>query len=471
DAIIGNPPWGHAGILEAVEGMSRFDPVADDHAECFVCLAGGLIAPNGRIGMVLPDTILSPAKSKIRRHMLTHTRTTDCYNIGPDWFTAKIRMSTVLWLASGTHASLDDYSFDTCILPIALRRAAQAGQISLPNAIKRAKRQASARCCVGDPECGIPLFGDSDSIRVLDQAFHEALTLGDLCDHARGVELNKGGEVFRCPHCGKWDAPPRRAPDGSFRTKTCTHCGQEYRSGTPIQRRFLVSDLQVRGSEWKPYIDGDSIRRYSVPAVRYIDTSATGINYKPEGYYRSPKILIRQAGIGVNAILDVSSAFCPQSVYMYHVKDEYRALGIDESLMLSMVCSRLFHLQVFTTFGEIDSSRAFSKLTHKRLSRLCTVDPASMSASPELIQRIRSSVAVLTAHGLSGHEQEDWDIEACWTGLVGLSKDDVESVIRNFNHVHAGDTLLSLFPGGIDGQESYWVDTWRQAAARCGVTL
>jgi hypothetical protein len=229
--------------------------------------------------------------------------------------------------------------------------------------------------------------------------------------------------------------------------------------------------LQVRGSEWKPYIDGDSIRRYSVPAVRYIDTSATGINYKPEGYYRSPKILIRQAGIGVNAILDVSSAFCPQSVYMYHVKDEYRALGIDESLMLSMVCSRLFHLQVFTTFGEIDSSRAFSKLTHKRLSRLCTVDPASMSASPELIQRIRSSVAVLTAHGLSGHEQEDWDIEACWTGLVGLSKDDVESVIRNFNHVHAGDTLLSLFPGGIDGQESYWVDTWRQAAARCGVTL
>ena len=37
-----------------------------------------------------------------------------------------------------------------------------------------------------------------------------------------------------------------------------------------------------------------------------MDVTVKGINYKPATTYASPKILIRQAGIGVNAILDTA---------------------------------------------------------------------------------------------------------------------------------------------------------------------
>ena len=235
--------------------------------------------------------------------------------------------------------------------------------------------------------------------------------------------------------------------------------------------RVLVADQRQRGTAWKPYIDGDSIRRYSPATIRYIDTSADGINYKSASYYRSPKILIRQAGVGVNAILDVANAYCPQSVYMYHVKNRHRSAGIDEQLLLSLLCSRLFHLQVFMSFGEIDSSRAFSKLTHTRLSRLRVLDPAALVDHVQVVQRIQHAVATLSTHGIANHDQEDWDIEACWGGVFGLSKADIEGVIRNFSHVHANETLLSLFPGGVSGRESYWVSVWEQAAKRCGVSL
>ncbi|MCK4342721.1 MAG: N-6 DNA methylase [Phycisphaerae bacterium] len=471
DAVIGNPPWGHAASLNVLEQLSRFQPVADDHAECFMCLGVELLAPGGRFGMVLPDTILSPAKHGIRRHMLTRAQTVNCYNIGPDWFTSKVRMSAVLWLATGIREPIDDYLFHTCVLPIEARRACQGEQLSLSDAIGNVEREASARACRDEPECAIPLFGDSNAVDVMERTFRGAPTLSDLCDHARGVELNKAGEAFQCPHCGSWDAPPRRDPNGEFREKTCARCGQGYRIDSSEMPRVLVTDQQERGAAWKPYIDGDSIRRYSAATIRYIDTSANGINYKPASYYRSPKILIRQAGIGVNAILDVANAYCPQSVYIYHVNDRHRSAGIDEQLVLSFLCSRLFHLQVFMSFGEIDSSRAFSKLTHTRLSRLRVLDPAALAGHVQVVQRIRHAVATLSSHGIASNDQEDWDIEACWGAVFGLSKADIEGVICNFSHVHANETLLSLFPDGVCGRESHWVSVWEQAAKRCGVPL
>jgi hypothetical protein len=219
---------------------------------------------------------------------------------------------------------------------------------------------------------------------------------------------------------------------------------------------------------WKPYIDGDSIARYVGPSLRWIDTSAQGINYKPETLYASPKILIRQAGIGVNAILDQNlSAYCPQSVYVYKVKPDYRQEGLDEFLLASFLCSRLFHLQVFMSFGEIDSSRAFSKLTHTRLARMRTVVPRAMREHPAVMSHLHDSVAMLCANsGVAGSEHVDWDIEGCWSYVLGLTAHDVRCVIHNFSRVHHNETMEALFPGGVEQDRDGWTDVWIQAIER-----
>jgi len=469
DVVVGNPPWGHAQSLSILKQFPTYDCVSDDHSECFVCLATALVHHSrGRIGLVLPDTILSPAKKATRQHMLERVKTDAVMNLGPDWFTSDVRMSTVLWIAGQPTDPRGDYQFRSSVLPINTRRAAQGGMILLDEAIRQFERTVDVGECLADTDKGIPLFGNDEAVALVTRITRDVPTLKQVCDHGRGVELNKLGSVVRCPACALWDAPPLKDEQGRFRSKKCTHCGSSYTPEDDANNRILVTSLAHSDPCWKPYIDGDSISRYVAPSVRWLDTSADGINYKPDTLYASPKILIRQAGIGVNAILDQNlSAYCPQSVYLYRVKTEYQHEGLDEPLLLSLLCSRLFHLQVFMTFGEIDSSRAFSKLTHTRLGRMRTVPPPVLKAHPVVVSHLRDCVAVLCSNRpVMGAEQVDWDIEGCWSYLLGLTARDVRCVVQNFGNIHHNETMEALFPGGVSQGAERWIRVWIEAIKR-----
>ncbi len=471
DVVLSNPPWGHAQSLEILKGMPLYEPVNDDHAECFICLTTTLTRPGGgRIGLVLPDTILSPAKKGIRRLMLQQTMTDAIMNIGPDWFTTAIRMSTVLWSATHPLNDLGGYQFRSCVLPINVRRAAQTTSVSLYDAIHESERSVDAGECLLDADVAIPLFGDEHAVALMKRVTDGAPTLEELCDHGRGVELNKAGFVIRCPNCGLWDAPPLKDEQGRFREKRCTHCQNNYLLGEDYVGRTLVHSDPQDAVSWRPYIDGDSIARYISPAVHWIDTSADGVNYKPEMLYASPKVLIRQAGIGVNAILDANlNAYCPQSVYVYRVKADWHEEGFDEHLLAAILCSRLFHLQVFMSFGEIDSSRAFSKLTHTRLSRMRTVPPRVIAEHPVVVSHIRDCVSAICAtQERAAIQQNDWAIEGCWSYLLGITAPDVRCIIHNFSKVHHNETMESLFPGGLEGNRDRWIAAWSEAIELAG---
>jgi len=467
DVVIGNPPWGEARALPVLQDAGGYDAVASDLAECFICLGRRLLAGNGRIGQVLPDTILSPAKSDIRRYMLEQVRTEELLNVGPDWFTSQVRMATVLWTGAQDDTTDPNYSFSTCILPIRERKATQANRMSLDAAIASCLRSAHSLSCLADSEVAVPLFGDNSVVEIMQRITNNAPSIAAICMHARGVELNKAGDVIRCPDCGLWDAPARKDASKTILEKTCAHCGSTYDVVPSVERRRIVSDLRPDAPEWQPYVIGDEIKRYGRPKYNWLDISAKGVDYKDSSVYASPKIFIRQAGIGVNAILDVDrSAYCPQSIYIYSVKPEFRNQGLDNELLLAFICSRLFHLQVFMAFGEIDSSRAFSKLTHQRLSRLRGISPDLLSQRTELVSRIHSRVQLLAEHGTTGREDVDWEIEACWSVILDLSAADIRHIVRNFSHVHESEVILTLFPGGLEGKEERWTERWIEAMQR-----
>lgn len=468
DAVIGNPPWGHAQLLNVLKILPLYGPIVDDHAECFVCLAIALLRRRGgRIGLVLPDTILSPKKRGIRRQMLEGIHSDAILNIGPDWFTSDVRMSTVLWNATTTEYPMEEYGFHSCVLPIKVRRASQASKIPLESAIRQHKRTARSDECLSDKDVSIPLFGDDNAVALRNRITAGAPTLSEVCDHGRGVELNKSGYVIQCPKCQLWDAPPLKDEHGGFKSKKCTHCGVDYPIRDDVPSRVLVSTDRASFKQCKPYIDGDSISRYKSPSVRWIDISADGINYKPDTLYRQPKLLIRQAGIGVNAILDQNlGAYCPQSVYVYRVKPEFVESHIDEYLLISLLCSRLFHLQVFMSFGEIDSSRAFSKLTHTRLCQMRTVKPSTIQKHPRALSRLRVCTKTLCSEGVTRNEHLDWDIEGCWSHILGLKPDDIRCVINNFSKVHHNETMQALFPGGVQKEGDKWAHVWIRATER-----
>ena len=151
---------------------------------------------------------------------------------------------------------------------------------------------------------------------------------------------------------------------------------------------------------------------------------------------------------------------------MYRVRDEFRRRGFDEEIVLSLICSRLFHLQVFMSFGEIDSSRAFSKLTHTRLASLRLLAPSALRGRKPVLDHVRAWVMRLVERGTENNEDDDWNIEASWSFLYGMSGPDMRAVLRNLSHVHQNETILALFPGGLVGREDEWFLRWCAARSR-----
>jgi len=362
---------------------------------------------------------------------------------------------------------MEEYGFRSCVFPIKIRRAAQASKISLESAIRQCERTVRTDESLSDKDVSIPLFGDDDAVALLNRITAGAPTLNEVCDHGRGVELNKSGYVIQCLMCQLWDAPPLKGERGGFQNKKCTHCGANYPIGDDVPSRVLVSKDRGSFEQSRPYLDGDSITRYMPPLIHWIDISADGINYKPDTLYRQPKLLIRQAGIGVNVILDQNlGAYCPQSVYVYRVKPVFRERNIDEYILISLLCSRLFHLQVFMSFGEIDSSRAFSKLTHTRLCRMRTIVPDLIQEHPLAVSHLHTCAEKLCSEGITGNEHLDWDAEGCWSHILDLTYDDICCVINNFAKVHHNETMQALFPGGAEQERDKWTDTWMRAIER-----
>lgn len=454
DAIVGNPPWGEFSDASALSTLATFAPVAGDLAEAFVCIAYRQCRLGGRVGQVLPDTLLSPAKAQIRHLMLSAMVTSEMFNIGPDWFTAEVRMAAILWQAYKGQST--GYRFSSCILPIEDRKAAQREQISLTEAICRTKREVDSSSCLADPMVPIPLFGSLEMSALFDAATRNAPSLGELCEHGRGVELNKAGLVIQCPSCEMW-CPPAAA---TSTTKTCGHCGEIF-SVSEVRSRTLVTNDDPGSPEWRPYLVGDEIHRYEKPGIAWIDISIPGVNFKDDGLYQSPKLCIRQAGVGVNAIVDLEmSALCPQSVYIYRVKPHYRKAGYDELLLLSYLSSRLFHLQVFMEFGEIDSSRAFSKLTHQRLAQLHAVEPDVLASHAVEVEHLRTLTMKLAEGRSRSPEDDDWKVEGLWSVIHGIEESSIDKFVRAFSRIHEGELLLKLFPGGVKGREGIWVERW-----------
>jgi hypothetical protein len=91
---------------------------------------------------------------------------------------------------------------------------------------------------------------------------------------------------------------------------------------------------------------------------------------KRDHLFKGPKILIRQAGVGIAATLVDDDCRCPQSVYIYRATTEAEPRGYSNEYLLANLVSRTMNFIVMKRFGEVDPARAFAKLTHARIETL-----------------------------------------------------------------------------------------------------
>lgn len=465
DVVVGNPPWGRNPDCDDLLQLSLYENIInEDSSEFFIILGLHLLKEDGVEGEVLPDTLLNPSKQKIRRHVISNYYLKSFGNVGPDWFSSDVRMSTILWICFNTYLGTKSYEVQNVILSDEIRRKCISGELLLSDVIQKSSQAIPTSQILSHESALIKTFVGNQDLEILEKIRRHSKRLGDLTERGRGVELNKQGLAVQCRNCSIWNSPPKMNEDGSFGTKKCQSCGETIHvdsSRDNVKNLVQESKNAISDQTRKLYIDGDQINRYGSRAYKFIDTSAEGINYKSDDLYREPKVLLRQAGVGIKAIYDNSGCYCPQSIYVYRVSDiEYRNQGVDELVLLGVLLSRTFHYYLFKEFGEIDSAKAFVKLTHTRIEGLPF--PSIPSFVSIDIKRMRELVSDLDGGKLNKNEfvRADWEVEAMVSKLFGIEETDIARLVSEFSKVHENGTLFGLFPDGVRGKEKEIELTW-----------
>jgi hypothetical protein len=459
DVVIGNPPWGAVwSAAQRSEYKHRFAFDREDFRseEAFLRLARSYMRRGGVLAYVLPDTILYSEKRETRKILLEEFVIKAFHQLGPEWFLAINRMSTLVLVAEYVRPTKGE-AFRSFTLVDKDRKAAIRGEYSLFQADAQYAGVISQDRCRTDGDDGyeIRLFQYE-----IDDVLMQKLTdngvplcrnvdrLGKLTERGRGIELNKEGLVIQCPACGRFSEPPEwNRKEGRYELKRCVACGHTFRFEEAASR-IIVQDGLPNGPNEALYVDGDDIHRYQPLRYKTLHLGLAGINYKDAVLYRGPKALFRQAGVGNYVVYDPSDAYCPQSVYVYRVTDRWRELGYTNEFLVGVLSSRVLQYYRYKRFGEVDSARAHVKVTHERLAdmpipKLTTSEDRDLAF--EIGERVVAMREAITA---DARYLIDREIEDRVASLFRLRPPERAYMNGQFGLVHENETIKVLFPYG-----------------------
>jgi N-6 DNA Methylase len=409
DLIVGNPPWGGDIDMPAAKCVLRAAGLSDgfgDSWEVFLALVVSALKPNGRFGILVPDTIFSPEKKRTRAWLLDDVTLEKVFSLGADWFTSDVRMDSV-----STPAAVPPQ----LVLAGQPRIAAQQGKKPLHQLEKALTRHSAQSRFKADEERQIKVLASDEDLSLLSRIDSRSTPVSELTVHTRGDEINAEGLLWRCGNCMTYTVPGEKH-GGGYRTKACPSCGAQV-TAKDVAAETLISETR-RGPYKTPYVDGRSLtRRYEAPLRRFMRQDLVPLrpSLKPASLFAGPKVLIRQAGVGVTATLVDDDARSPQSVYLYRITDEARWQGYSNEFVLACLVSRTMNFVVMKKFGEIDPARAFAKLTHARIGSLpipIVDDDAKRQMAAQIEQQVRMMLAAPDYGG-----SIDQTIEQCLRGL------------------------------------------------------
>lgn len=205
------------------------------------------------------------------------------------------------------------------------------------------------------PNCEIRPFCTETDYIVLDRMIDESEHLSTVCDRARGDEMNANGLFWRCPNCFGYTVPGQKKKGGTYAPKNCPHCELKLDMNN-IEKLFAVSNSKTQSYK-EPYVSGVELtHRYQIPKRKWLRTDFSPVTpkFKNHDLYQPPKVLIRQAGVGMTATISYDWDRCPQSVYLYRCTEEARTKGYSEEYILAAIASRTMNYYLFKRFpGEL----------------------------------------------------------------------------------------------------------------------
>jgi type I restriction-modification system DNA methylase subunit len=467
DVCVGNPPWG-ATIDYPLDPTLELARGQFDTYELFIERGiRDVIKDGGYFGFVIPDRLLRPEGERSRRWLFDNFQVQEVIKLGEGVFPGVARASVILIVRKVPPTPGD--SVRTLVVTKADRqRLEEIGATQLRSLMADRGGSISRSRIVEDPSYEIPLGATDEDIDVMAAMKTYAMTWtdeGGIFDpYGRGVETGTEGFVVRCNSCFEWQTGPRRrskSRGGGYEPKVCDFCGatftvEEAENATPIifkgEKPPTEMDQSLPGDGWKRIYVGEDVSRYRLSRPAWVRAGVPNVNYKPDSLYASPKLLIRQAGVGVNAAVDESDALALQSVYVYRMSPDS---GLDPYYVLGLLCSRSM-LYFFHRLTNQTEWQSFPKLVHRTLQRLPLADP---KVKTSVGRKMHDEIASLARERMGRNPAEeahdlDLHIERLVMEAFGLSNSQRQRVLNSLRSVQRLQVIREMFPRPLESTEA-----------------
>ena len=187
----------------------------------------------------------------------------------------------------------------------------------------------------------------------------------DICFDFRGVELSQKGTVVLCSMCNTANSMPKKRK-GEFDSKNCSVCGSMLKLDVEHITDIITPNMPAH-DDYREFLRGEDVNRYQIKPTMYIELGVPGINYKPEGIYTSPKLLIRKTGFGIYASIDYTNSIVPQVVYIFKKRTSTIKYGLE--YLLGIINSRLILYHYIHSSGESEW-KSFPYITQKIVKQI-----------------------------------------------------------------------------------------------------
>lgn len=376
DFVIGNPPYLFIRDIPnkqkktIEEGNFVSNEGQYDYYQLFIEIGIRLLSMNGKLGYIVPDSILALSSRRIiRKFIYNTTKIKEIYYTGPK-FEDPVVSNIILVL----QRERDIFAREKNNIRI---RLANKEKIKIPQETFK----------IWDYKFLIHLNETDISItEYLNKNFPKIKDLKKKKDIkisiSRGVELAKTGEIIYCEQCKSYFPVPKKHLE-------CPDCKSKLKSEN-IEEIIYNKIPNNSREDFKPFIY--SLSRYKIKDYKFIDTTKDGINYKNLDIYDN-RIIIRQLSQNnlICATLDEKLSLTSQSFYnLKIIKTPLKEFN--NYYLLGLINSRLLSYYIFILFSSY--KKMFPRILIEKIKILPIKIPET-EKEKELAQKIINGVKIL----------------------------------------------------------------------------
>lgn len=378
DIILGNPPWGANMEHFKSHLQTKYPEIASGQFDSFAVFLyksiKDLLKENGILAFIVPNELCFLEQyANLRKFLLNYTFL-ELINLGFEIFPDVQKPALLLILKKKRSKNLNHEIKISVDFSNQEKSSFLANQEILSDIINKNHYSRIQNDFLKNKNYLFDIFSDPIDKRIISKIKSNGFkSLGNYFRSGRGVDTNKKGKYFICPHCRSLNPPFGRGHSGRKKKKICQSEGCDFlfekQKSSIYETVELISDQDFpqEGYNAQGYIGEDLGKLHfkrNPRAIKYFPLeekiksneilyNCSNVMWGRDDLYYGEKLLIRKVSTGHNLqimIYEGDLLVTNQQIYIF--KKRKNIADISLYYFLGILISRLIHYYYINNFGD-----------------------------------------------------------------------------------------------------------------------